>query len=377
MTELVERGQAPSSRAVAPSPVSDVAFNEALFVGDEQIAGNVIDTSIGQGRAWADRVVAALRPGERALVVLPFHPEATGVAHRISPVQTPLPSGRRPYVSAHRVTERPSREQYADRVREALDRIASGHLDKVVLGRSLDIVSDPPLDPGAIVTRLLADRPGRYVFRVPLAADPSGSILIGASPELLVGRRGRFVRSLPLAGSVARSADPREDVARARALLESAKDRAEHAFVVEAIRSALAGLCDDLSAVDAPGSVSTDTLHHLGSRVTGTLTQGAHASALHLAQLLQPTPAVGGVPTTAALQAIAELEEDRGPLTGAVGWVDAAGDGEFAVAIRAGVLDGGHLRLFAGAGIVAGSDPAAEVDETGAKLATMMKAVGL
>jgi isochorismate synthase len=100
-------------------------------------------------------------------------------------------------------------------------------------------------------------------------------------------------------------------------------------------------------------------------------------SALHLAQLLQPTPAVGGVPRSAALDVIAQLESDRGPLTGAVGWVDGSGDGEFAVTIRAGVLDGERLRLYAGAGIVAGSDPESELRETGAKLATMLKAVGV
>lgn len=383
MTELVERGHTPAALAVAPSPFPDARFaGDALFVGDgfagqEAIAGAVIETTFGCGPAWADRVVAALRPGERALVALPFHPDAAGVAHRIAAVPASGPAARRPFPTSHRVSERPSREQYADRVRVALGRIAAGGLDKVVLGRSLEVVSDPPLDAGAIVARLLADRPGRYVFRVPLTADPRGPMLIGASPELLVGRRGCLVRSLPLAGSAARSDDPREDAARVRTLLGSVKDLAEHAFVVDAILTALAGVCDDVAADARPEPVSTDTLHHLGSRVTGTLASGSTASALHLAQLLQPTPAVGGVSTAAALRVIAELEEDRGPLTGAVGWVDAAGDGEFAVAIRAGVLDGDHLRLYAGAGIVAGSDPEAEVHETGAKLATMMKAVGL
>lgn len=383
MTELVERGHAPAL-AVAPPPTGnavstgDAVFSgEALFSGEAEIVGAVIETSFGRGPAWADRVVGSLRSGERALVALPFHPDAPGVAHRIAPVAASRPVARRPEPTRHRVSERPSRAQYADRVRLALHRIAAGDLDKVVLGRSLEVVSDPPLDAGAIVARLVAERPGRYVFRVPLSADPQGPTLLGASPELLIGRRGRLVRSLPLAGSAARSSDPHEDHARVRALLESSKDLAEHAFVVEAIVNALAGVCDDVAADEQPGPVSTDTLHHLGSRVRGTLASGASASALHLAQLLQPTPAVGGVPTPAALRVIAELEEDRGPLTGAVGWVDAAGDGEFAVAIRAGVLDGAHLRLYAGAGIVAGSDPEAEVRETGAKLATMMKAVGL
>ena len=386
MTELVERGHAPAALA-ADQPrlpgalVPDASIPDALFAGDAVVAGALIETSVGHGPAWADRVVASLRPGERALVVLPFHPDAPGVAHRIAPatapVATPEPADGAAHHTSHRVSERPSREQYADRVRVALERIAAGDLDKVVLGRGLDVVSDPPLDAAAIVTRLLTDRPGRYVFRVPLTADPQGPTLVGASPELLLGRRGRVVTSLPLAGSAARSKDPREDAERVRVLLESDKDLAEHAFVVEAIVTALQGVCDEVHADETPGPVSTDTMHHLGSRVMGALASGAGASALHLAQLLQPTPAVGGVPTAAALDVIAELEDDRGPLTGAVGWVDGDGDGEFAVAIRAGVLDGDHLRLYAGAGIVAGSDPEAEVRETGAKLATMMKAVGL
>lgn len=339
----------------------------------------MLGTSHGRGASWADRVVADLGPGERALVVLPFRPDVPGVAHRVSLGSAPAspPAAPRPRAARHRVTEQPSSAQYAARVRTALDWIAAGRVQKVVLGRSLEVRSDPPLDGDAVLGRLLADRPGRYVFRVPLTAEPDPPVLLGASPELLVSRRGRLVRSLPLAGSTPRSSDPAEDRARTLALLDSAKDRREHGFVVDAIVAALGRVCDGVVA-DGPRIVSTDTLHHLGTRVGGTLTAATPAvSALHLAQLLHPTPAIGGAPTASALQAIAELEEDRGPLTGVVGWVDGDGDGEFAVVIRAGVLDGDRLRLHAGAGIVAGSDPEAEVVETGAKLSTMLKAVGV
>ncbi|MFT4217819.1 MAG: isochorismate synthase [Micropruina sp.] len=350
-----------------------------LFATDATIAGTVLETSQGHGPQWADRVVASLRPGERALIVLPFRPDDDGIGHRVAVVATPASVLVAPRLRAadHQVSELPSRTQYADRVRTALDWIAAGRLQKVVLGRSLEVRSDPPLDADAVVARLLAQRPGRYVFRVPLSAEPGGPVLLGASPELLVSRRGRVVRSLPLAGSAPRSSDPDQDRSRADALLESAKDRREHAFVVEAIVAALGEVCDGVVA-DEQRVVSTDTLHHLGTRIGGTLTANeVSPSALHLAQLLHPTPAIGGAPTASALQAIAELEEDRGPLTGVVGWVDGTGDGEFAVAIRAGVLDGDRLRLHAGAGIVAGSDPEAELRETGAKLTTMLKAVGL
>ncbi len=367
MTELVARGRPP---AVHLSPV--------LFAGETTSSGSVLSTSRGSGADWADQVVASLAQGERAVVVLPFRPDAPAIAHRVAlgpaPVSGPMPP--RLTDARHRVTERPTASGYAERVRTALRWIEAGRLHKVVLGRSLEVRSEPPLDADVIVARLLAARPGRYVFKAPLSPDPDGPVLLGASPELLVSRHGRAVRSLPLAGSVPRSPDAVEDAHRVRALLSSAKDRHEHGFVVEPIVAALAEVCAEVFA-DDPRIVSTDTLHHLGSSVAGTLAGDTVPSALHLAQLLHPTPAIGGAPTDAALRAIDDLEEDRGPLTGVVGWVDGDGDGEFAIAIRAGILDGDRLRLYAGAGIVAGSDPDAEVRETGAKLTTMLKVVGL
>jgi isochorismate synthase len=214
---------------------------------------------------------------------------------------------------------------------------------------------------------------------MPLVDGPEAPQLLGASPELLVRRRGERLVSLPLAGSIPRAADPVEDRQRAEDLQHSTKDLAEHSFVVDEIVEALSRVCRRVEADPRPRLVSTDTLHHLGTRISAELAVPDHRglSALHLAQLLQPTPAVGGVPRSAALDVIAQLESDRGPLTGAVGWVDGSGDGEFAVTIRAGVLDGERLRLYAGAGIVAGSDPESELRETGAKLATMLKAVGV
>lgn len=368
MTELVARGRPP---AVHLSPL--------LFAGETTSSGSVLSTSRGSGADWADQVVASLAPGERAVVVLPFRPDAPAIAHRVSISAAPLPSVTMTPSSAlsqHHVTERPTGAGYADRVRTALRWIEAGRLHKVVLGRSLDVRSEPPLDADVIVARLLAARPGRYVFKVPLSPDPDGPVLLGASPELLVSRYGRAVRSLPLAGSVPRSPDAVEDAHRVRALLGSTKDRHEHGFVVEPIVAALAEVCAEVFA-DDPRIVSTDTLHHLGTSVAGTLAGDTVPSALHLAQLLHPTPAIGGAPTDAALRAIDDLEEDRGPLTGVVGWVNSEGDGEFAIAIRAGILNRDRLRLYAGAGIVAGSDPEAEVRETGAKLTTMLKVVGL
>lgn len=363
---------------IADRPLRLAADLGALFAGDCTVSGDIVGTSVGSGRAWADEVVASLREGERAVVSLPFAPGAEAVAHRVAlrpSVPSAAPSAG---VSRQTVTERPTSAEYAANVRTALGLIAAGQVQKVVLGRGLDVVSDPPLDPAAVLARLLADRPGRYVFGVPLGERTDAPTLIGASPELLVRRRGAALSSLPLAGSAPRVVDPAEDGRRAQRLLDSAKDLAEHEFVVRAILSALEPVSTFVAADPRPRLVSTDTLHHLGTRIEATLApSGRGASALHLAQLLHPTPAVGGVPIAPALGVIGDLEPDRGPLTGAVGWVDGSGDGEFAVTIRAGVLDGPRLRLYAGAGIVAGSDPESEVRETGAKLATMLKAVGL
>jgi len=340
--------------------------------------------------AWADAVVGSLAPGERAVGVIGFDPGSPGVMHRLldarevpttippeTPTSTPAPD------RAQTLVEVPVPREYADQVRAALRAIADGAVEKVVLGRFLDVHSDPPLAVDEVVDRLLRTRPGRYVFSVPVpapgAAGSRDATVLGASPELLVRREGALVEAMPLAGSVPRSADPAEDERRRAALASSAKDLHEHAFVVRDLVGRLAGACDAVEHDATPQVVGTDALWHLGTRVTGRVRPGADGcSALHLAQLLHPTPAVGGSPRDAALSLIGRLEAgERGYLAGAAGWVDGDGDGEFALVLRSGVLDGPRLRLFAGAGIVAGSDPDAEVRETAAKLRTMLEAVGL
>lgn len=318
-----------------------------------------------------DAIVGSLEPGERAIVVLPFDPREASIAHRVrrtdaGPLDAPLRS------RAHEVRESPSAGEYASQVDAALRRIEDGEFEKVVLGRAVELVSTPPLGVDEVLAQLLRTRPGRYVFAVPVAHGT----LVGASPELLVRRRGTRMTSFPLAGSIPRAADPATDAALPAGLRRSPKDLAEHEHVVAHIRAALTPVSRELTMPDAPEPIATDTMWHLATPIAADLHEPA-ASALALTRLLHPTPAVGGFPTSDALSAIADLEgASRGVLTGAVGWVDADGDGEFALAIRSGVLDGPRLRLYAGAGIVAGSDPDAEARETGAKLATMLTAVG-
>lgn len=376
---------------MARDPITPAALaaRPFLFASGEQayVASRVLHTWTtpdGADVGWADEVVSSLAPGERALCALSFAAGAPGLAHQVVGAEHAL---QRPLEVAavqrtYEVTEFPTADEYAGMVEAALARIADGTLHKVVLGRCLDVISDPPLVPAEIIDRLLQTRPGRYVFSVPLVNDDDapadGPILVGASPELLVRRDGLEIACTPLAGSVPRSPDPAEDAARAEGLRHSAKDLAEHAFVVEDIVHALKGVCEEIEYAASPQLLSTDTVWHLATPIRARLSDPGGPSALRLAQLLHPTPAVGGVPTAAANAVIADLEGDlRDWFAGCVGWVDGNGDGEFAVTIRAAVIDGDRLRLFAGAGIVAGSDPESEVRETGAKLATMARVSGL
>jgi isochorismate synthase len=175
------------------------------------------------------------------------------------------------------------------------------------------------------------------------------------------------VRSTPLAGTAPRSGDPDEDRANAQALVASAKDREEHAIVVDAVAEVLGGLCDELSFDAEPVLEPTANVWHLATRFEGVL-RDPSVTALDLVAELHPTPAVCGTPEALALASITELEGfDRGEYAGPVGWVDARGDGDWAIALRCAVLEGDRATVYAGAGIVAGSDPASEVDETDRK----------
>ncbi|HYN97970.1 MAG TPA: chorismate-binding protein, partial [Pilimelia sp.] len=169
---------------------------------------------------------------------------------RAGPLPTPLPTPPElPAAGTPRVTEVPAARAYADAVRRAVTRLDAGELDKVVLGRSLRLIAGAPFDPAALLRRLAGRDPGGHTFAVDLGA---GRTLVGASPELLVARRGVVVTANPLAGSVARAADPVEDRRRAAALLASAKDRREHALVVEAVAGALRPLCAELTVPAEP-----------------------------------------------------------------------------------------------------------------------------
>lgn len=266
---------------------------------------------------------------------------------------------------------RPPGADYAAAVAAALREIAAGRLSKVVLSRMVDVaLADAPA--AAELLRALWDGdPAFSPFSVPVA----GGRLVGASPELIVSRIGMRVTSHPFAGTISLGALGGDDPA--GRLFASAKDRYEHRLLVEEIAAALAPLCADLEVPAAPSVVPLRSDARLGSLIRGTLRSGGgDASALDILALLHPTPAVGGVPRDAALDAIATLEpETRGYWAGVTGWIDAAGDGEWVLAIRSVHLDGRRALVRAGAGIVEGSDPTAELAETTVKLSPVLDAL--
>jgi len=249
---------------------------------------------------------------------------------------------------------------YEAAVAAAVAAIGRGEAEKVVLARDVVIRGDAPFDARALLAALDAHDPRIAVFCV--------DGMVGASPETLIRvRDGRF-RVRVLAGTGA--------AGEADALMASAKDRAEHAFAVDSVLAALGSHVRDVEAPAVPFALELPRLTHLATDVSGVVADGS--GVLDLVASLHPTAAVAGTPTAAALDLIRRLEPfDRGRYAGPVGWVDARGDGEWAIALRCARLDpDGSLRAYAGAGILAGSDPAAELAETGLKLRAILDAVG-
>jgi isochorismate synthase len=263
--------------------------------------------------------------------------------------------------SGMQVFPEPLPDVYERAVGEAVDRIQRGTLRKVVLARTIRVEAGRTLDPRELLKHLRAVEPDGYSFAVDTG---EGRTLVGASPELLISRFGNEIRTNPLAGSAPRAGDPAEDRENAKRLGSSPKDRQEHAIVVEDVFRVLRPLCRELTYDHDPQLLPTANVWHLSTRFRGVL-KDPSVTALDLVRALHPTSAVCGEPREEAMRTIAELEPvPRGAYAGAVGWMDAKGDGVWALALRCAEIVGGTARLFAGAGIVADSDPAAELDET-------------
>lgn len=286
-------------------------------------------------------------------------------------------SGERPAIVSREPV--PAPEVYGDMVRSALEVFAKGDVNKIVLSRTMDVTLDRPLDYGRVLPDLLARNAQGYTFAVPAWTGEGAAtegVMVGASPELLVRREGDRIFVNPLAGSIGRHADPEIDQARREGLAVSEKDLREHGYVVRDIVRILREHCDELDVPEGPSVIGTDALWHLSTFITGRL-RNPSQTALELACALHPTPAICGYPTVGAFEQITRLEPfDRGYFTGLVGWQRENGDGEWALTLRCALHDGANrLRLYAGAGTVAGSVPESEITETATKMETFMRAL--
>lgn len=304
--------------------------------------------------AGRSRLVAAIPPGIDPASLL-----AVAASLRI-----PEPAAT-PRASSATVSSVPSIENWREAVAEVVAAAEAGHVEKVVLARSVRIALGSPIAAFDVVALLRDRHPDSRVF----GWQSGDSAFLGATPELLVARHGSRVSTVALAGSAARGKAPEEDRRLADELLSSTKDRSEQAIVVEEIGRRLGPLTEMLDIPETPVVDRHATVQHLATPIVGR----TRSTVLELADALHPTPAVGGHPSPDAIAYQAKLEQiDRGWYAGGIGWADASGDGEIAVALRCALVKGERAVLFAGAGIVVGSDPEAEVEETRLKLRPLL-----
>jgi len=359
--DLSARWRAVAAAAEVDDPVEEpgsglVAFGALPF--DPRSAATAVLTvprlTIGRrgDRCWATWVLPDAGEPE------PSEPEAIGFGPHWSAAVGPGALGP---------------EGYQDAVRAGLAAIAAGDVSKVVLARDLVGTVPPGADLRRLVRALASGYPDTWVYAV--------DGLIGASPETLVTVTGGTVTARVLAGTVARGADPDTDREAALGLASSAKDLAEHGYAVRSLVDALTPYTSALAASEQPFTLALPNVWHLATDVEAATT--AETSALDLVHVLHPTAAVAGTPTEAALDAIARIEPfDRGRYAGPVGWIDGRGDGEWAIALRGAQFDvdaadaeGIPFTAHAGAGIVAGSDPEAELLETRVKFRPVVDAL--
>ncbi|MQA97781.1 MAG: isochorismate synthase [Streptosporangiales bacterium] len=327
-------------------PVAFASFTYDPRSGGSRVIVPRMVIGRGGGRAWQ----TTIGDGGDPLVLMQPLSEPTGV--RWSDGALPAP-------------------RWETAVATAVRRIGSGEpgrrdLDKVVFARDLYAVAERRIDERVLLQRLAGRYPDCYTFAC--------AGLVGATPELLLRRVGDTVTSLVLAGSRARGATCAEDEKLGGELLGSAKDQEEHRYAADSVRDALAPLCASIDVQDEPELLALANVQHLATPVRGELAPGT--TTLHALDAVHPSAAVCGTPTPLANETIWELEGmDRGRYAGPVGWIDADGNGEWGIALRCAQVDEASARLFAGCGIVADSDPAAELAEARAKFRAMQYAL--
>jgi menaquinone-specific isochorismate synthase len=366
-----------------------VALGALPFVRDAPGALVVPRVMIGRrdGEAWITTIAG---PGGG--------PAAARLAERMIADALGGFTDPRPGPSQFTLTSMMDHDAWGGLVADAVARIDRGALGKVVLARQVDVTANRPFVTSDVLSRLLALYPTCMVFRI--------DGFLGASPELLIERRGAHVASHPLAGTIGRSGDLATDEALIAGLLASPKERREHAYVIDGLRRTLGPVCNRLDVPDKPTVLELRNVSHLATRLSGVLTAGPAGpgaspggpartagwpvpsgdepghpglrvpSALQLVARVHPTPAVGGTPTDEAVAYIGEVEGfDRGRYAGPVGWMDARGDGSWAIGLRSADVDGHRASLYAGVGVVAGSRPRAELAETQLKLQALLAAL--
>lgn len=262
-------------------------------------------------------------------------------------------------------------ENWLEAIRTATNEMKENQYDKVVLAREVLLSFDGPIPLESVLKKLLTDQTTSYIF----ASEQGNKCFIGASPERLIKKTGKSVMSSCLAGSIKRGEDEQEDERLGRELLHDEKNLMEHDFVVKMIHEAFLSSCHDVEKPAGPQLYKTKNVQHLYTPIVGRLKTSA--SLFDLIEKLHPTPALGGAPQKKAVEVIAELEPmTRGWYAAPIGWIDSRENGEFAVAIRSGLIEGNEARLFAGCGIVEDSDPQSEYEETQIKLKPMISALG-
>jgi len=353
------------------------------------------------GTLIVPRVVIGRRDGEAWITTIAGPGDGTSAARLADRMAADALGGftdPRPAPSEFTLTSVMDHDAWRGLVADAVARIGDGVLGKVVLARQVDVTANRPFVTSDVMSRLLALYPTCMVFRI--------DGFLGASPELLIERRGAHVASHPLAGTIGRSGDLATDEALIAGLLASPKERREHGYVIEGLRRTLGPVCDGLDVPGKPTVLELRNVSHLATRLSGVLSavpggpggNGSHPghaggqsvpsgdepehpglrvpSALQLVARVHPTAAVGGTPTDEAVAYIGEVEGfDRGQYAGPVGWMDARGDGSWAIGLRSADIDGDHASVYAGAGVVAGSRPRAELEETQLKLQALLAAL--
>lgn len=351
--------------ALRPRLLGGFAFDGEREAGDPW-------RGFGAGSLVLPRVLLVRDGDTRAVVLAPGVPPEELLASVRATARGP--GGQRepgfdgePLRFAHRVDADAYRSGVAAITRD----IREGEYDKAVLATSQELSAQHDIDTGQALRRLRERYPECHVF----SFHGAGATFLGASPELLVSLREGMVTTLGLAGSAARGATPEEDERLGAALLGSEKDRAEHAIVVRAIRESLLAVTEQLRAPSTPGLRRLRNIQHLATEIAGRVVPGVDI--LELVRRLHPTPAVCGWPRDAARRVIHALEQfERGWYAGPIGWLDADGEGEFAVALRAALVRWERAWLFAGAGIMGDSDPDSELAEVRLKFRPLADALG-